>query len=222
MAVKKRNLVVKVDVDAALKRLYTEALKRLEVATAEGAQSWDRRYEAIADILEHNPPMYLAGGYSTEAAFLTKQIGENRQAVYRNIRVAKYANADDIEKYTPSRLDLAITFVETKNHGPLKGRTPIDFAKLHFPFKQGDTLVSKTLAEITVAELHDAIAHLKGREASSHKASPVAKALDASIKKAGVKGVKVSLTKQSVTLRLPVEAIAKVAKALVGFKPPAT
>lgn len=41
---------------------------------------------------------------------------KKRKSVYRNMRVAKYPNPDDIEKYTTSRLDLAITFVEAKAH----------------------------------------------------------------------------------------------------------
>lgn len=68
--------------------------------------------------------------------------------------------------------------------------------------------------------MHAAIAHLKGHEATSHKASPVAKAIDSTIKKAGVNHVKVSLNKQSLTLRLPVDSLAAVATALPGFKGP--
>lgn len=214
----KKPVVVKVD--ATLKKLYAETLHRLNEATNEGAKSWDHRYEAIAEILEHEPPLYLAGGFATDADFLAKQVKENRQAVYRNIRVAKYANPEDIERFTAARLDLAISFVETKNGGPLKGRTPIDFERLHFPFKQDGKRISKNLADITVVELRAAIALLKGHQTNSKNASPIARALGAAIKKTGVKGVTASVSKKLVTLHIPLADLNKVAAALSKFKPP--
>ena len=70
------------------------------------------------------------------------------------------------QAFGSSRLDAAITFVETKNGGPLKGRTPIDFATLRFPVKGG----RKKLADATVEELSAAIATLKGVTHTSTKA----------------------------------------------------
>ena len=217
---KKRDVVVKVD--AGLKRLYAEALGQFERATAEGAKSWDHRYEAVADIVEHVPPLFLAGGFSTETDFFASVLQENRQSVYRNMRVAKYASADDIERFTSSRLDAAITYVETKNGGPLRGRTPIDFAKLRFPFKREGKTVSKTMVDITMAELRDAIALLKGRETASKKASPLGRALSEVLKRSKVKGASVSVSASQVVLRVPVSGIDAVAAALAKFKSPKT
>ena len=109
----------------------------------------------------------------TEKAFFEKSIGEDRSTVYRNMRVAKYSTAKEVETYGASRLDAAITFVETKDGGPLKGRTPIDFATLRFPLKEG----TKRLADATVEELRSAIATLKGHHRASTKASPEATAI---------------------------------------------
>lgn len=215
---KKQPVIVKVDV--ALKKLYAEAIRALERATAEGAKSWDVRYEAIGDIVEHEPPLYLAGGYSTETDFFAQVVQENRQSVYRNMRVAKYANPDEIEKYTTSKLDLAITSVETKNGGPLKGRNPIDFAKLRFAFKRDGKTVTKSMNDVVVSELRDSIALLKGKEASSKKASPLAKAIDAVLKKTNVKGASASVTASQVALRVPTADFDTVARAFANFKSP--
>lgn len=153
---KSKPSAVTVTIDASLKKLWHDATARLRKATAHGALSWDERYEAIADIVEHQPPLYLAGGFATEKAFFEESLGEDRSTIYRNMRVAKYATAKEVETYGGSRLDAAITFVETKNGGPLKGRTPIDFTTLRFPIKEG----GKKLADTTVEELREAIATL--------------------------------------------------------------
>lgn len=215
-----RTSDVTVKVDAGLKKLWTTALSRLKDASAQGARAWDVRYEAIADIVEHNPPLYLAGGMSTEAQFFEREVGESRQAAYRNMRVAKYASPADVERYTPTRIDLAITWVEARNHGPLNGHTPIAFDKLRFAFQQDGKTVTKGLADITASELQQAIAQLKGHHVASKKASPVAQEVDALIKKAGVGGTTFSLTSKAIVLHVPLAGLAKVASALSAFAPP--
>jgi|APLak6261675434_1056106.scaffolds.fasta_scaffold01306_2 hypothetical protein len=205
---------VTITIDASLKKLWEEARKRLTQATSQGALAWDERYEAIADITEHQPPLYLAGGFATEGDFFKKAIGEDRSTVYRNMRVAKYATAREVETYGASRLDAAITFVETKNGGALKGRTPIDFASLRFPVKDG----TKKLADATVEELRDAVATLKGRQRAAEKASPEATAISALLKKNKVKGVTFDVRKDLVVLRVPLTTLATTGRALAAFK----
>ena len=214
---KAAGLAVTVTIDPGLKTLWRDAQARYEKATTEGASAWDVRYEAIADIIEHQPPLYLAGGYATERAFFEKVVGENRTVVYRNVRVAKYASAKELERYGASVLDAAITFVEAKNGGPLKGRTPIDFATLRIPVKSG----SKRLADSTVKELRAAIALLRGHARASTKSSPEASAVDGLFKRAGVKGVTFDVRQHTLVLRVPLESIAVVGKALSAYAPPA-
>ena len=82
-------IVVKVDPN--LKRLYQAALQMLAAATAAGAVAWHRRYEAVSAIIEHDPPLYMAGGFATDAAFFSTILQESRGAVTRNPKVAKLA-----------------------------------------------------------------------------------------------------------------------------------
>lgn len=77
------------------------------------------------------------------------------------MRVARYANPEEIEQYTPSRLELAISLVEAKNGGPLQGRTPIAFEKLRFAFKRDGKVVTRAFADMSVQELRAAVAHAK-------------------------------------------------------------
>src|SRR5690349_25073245 len=55
--------------DKALKARWEEALRRYVRARTEETEGWDARYEALGDILDSDPPLYLAGGYTSAAAF---------------------------------------------------------------------------------------------------------------------------------------------------------
>ena len=65
-AAKAKSLPANPMEDKALKQRYLEALDRLRNASASEAKGWDERYEALGDILESEPPYYLAGGYKTQ------------------------------------------------------------------------------------------------------------------------------------------------------------
>ena len=209
-----KSSAVTITIDTSLKKLWAEASRRLARASLQGALSWDERYEAIVDIVEHQPALYLAGGFASERAFFEEAVGEDRATVYRNMRVAKYATAKEIETYGASRLDAAITFLETKNNGPLKGRTPIDFAAFRFPVRGG----TMKLAEATVEDLRDAIATLKGHKRASTKASPEATAISGLLAKSKVKGVTFDVRREVVVLRVPLASLSLVGRALAGFK----
>ena len=84
----KKTAKVVVKIDAGLKRLYAQAMKRYQDATRKGRMAWRERYEALAALVEHDPPMFIAGGYSTEEEFFKTEVEEARQTVYRNMRVA--------------------------------------------------------------------------------------------------------------------------------------
>jgi hypothetical protein len=211
---KKKQAAVVVKLDANLRTLWADASSRLTRATEAGAAAWDERYEAIADIIEHRPPLYLAGGYATDKAFFEKAVGEDSGTVYRNIRVAKYASAKELELYGASRLDAAITWVETRNGGALKGRTPIDFAALRFATPSG----RKSLLDATVEDLRAAIARLKGHKATSEKASPEASAIKKLLAAGKVKGVHFDVRKDLVVLRVPLTALASAGKALARYQ----
>jgi hypothetical protein len=211
-----KSTPVTVTIDASLKKLWADASARLHAATAQGAVAWDERYEVIADIVEHHPPLYLAGGFATQKAFFAKAVGEDLGTIYRNMRVAKYASSKELELYGASRLDAAITFVETKNGGPLKGRTPIDFTSLRFPVNGA----TKKLADATVEELRAAIGTLKGHAHTSKKASAAATAISGLLSKSKVKGVTFDVRKDVVVLRVPLASISAAGRALAAFKAP--
>ena len=212
---------VVVKVDANLKRLYQAAVHLLASATAAGAIAWHRKYETVADIIEHKPPLYLAGGFSTDAAFCTAILDESQQSVIRSIKVAKLASAGDVAKFSPTKLSYAIAYVEAKNKAPIEGRGAIDFDTLKIQYKHGNKTVTKSLLTITRPELLEAIGQVSGH-AKPVKQSPVAKAAVAVVKEAAVEGVQATVTKTQIVLRVPFEGLAAIGKAFADFKMPSS
>ena len=52
-----RTVAVEVPIDTALRRAWKTALATLEAAHREGASAFDRKYETLGTILDHDPPL---------------------------------------------------------------------------------------------------------------------------------------------------------------------
>lgn len=211
---------VKVKVDAVLKRRYAERMADLHEANAKGASAWQKRYESVAAIVEHDPPMYLAGGYATDQAFFEAELKETRQSVNRNIRIAKLATVEEIDTFGVGCLYLAIAYVEGKSGKPIEGAGSVDFAKLRISFEADGETVTKTLLACSRPELLEAVAQLPVNVAKPKKASPTAKAVGEAVKRSGVKGAKATVTKSLLVLRVPIDGIAAIGRELAAFKVP--
>lgn len=210
-----QNVVVKID--AALKRLYTQAINQLNEAKREGAEAWHKRYLTLANVVEHKPPLYLAGGYATDKEFFDAEAQETQQSVSRHTRVAKLATPAEVAKYSPTRLYWGIAYIEAKQKGPLTNRGSIDFDKLRIQFKRDGKAMSKGLLQLALSELRAAVRLATGHEAKKPKETPAAKAIDAAMKKAGVKSAKVTVSKTTLVLRVPLTGVAAVARELADF-----
>lgn len=207
-----------VRIDAELKAQYSQVMARLKRAKDRGAAAWHDKYNAVAAIVEHAPPLYLAGGFATDQAFFAAELGESRQIVSRNLRVAKLASREEVATFTASRLDLAIAYVEATTKQPVAGRESIDFAKLNIQFKAKRKLVNKPLLGTSILELRLALSQAKGFR-PAHE-SPAAKAIVAAVKDSGIKGATATVTRTKVTLRAPVQKLPELIKALGQFKLP--
>ncbi len=209
---------VEVKVDRALQRAWKTQLAELEECNRSGTLSWDRKYEAVGAILQHNPPLYLAGGVSTVADFVRKYLpGEDVRSVQRNVRVAQYASPDEEIRHGTSNIDLAIKYLEAKHGAPAKGRIPVDFAKLRVPTDDG----SIAFVDASTEQLRDAarLAERSGHRTRG-KPSPVVAAL---IKRlpAGAKGVTVHYADGHVSLgKIPLALFVKVVRALAAARLP--
>ncbi len=211
---------VVVKIDAALKKLYAQAIGQLDEAKRDGAAAWHRKYETVAAIIEHDPPMYLAGGFATDQAFFTAKLEETQQSALRNIRVAKLATSQEVSTYSVARLSFAIAYVEARDKTPIKDRGAIDFATLKVQFKRDGKTHTKSLGDIAYADLVLAVSQATGHSEKSVKQSPAAKAVNAAVKASGVKEAKATVTKTMVTIRVPLTGLGAVARELADFKVP--
>ncbi len=211
---------VVVKIDAALKRLYAQAISQLHEAKTEGTSAWHKKYTTVTAIVEHVPPLYLAGGFATDVAFYEAELDESRQSVARNVRVAKLSTAGELARYGPTRLFLAIAYVEAKTKQPIVSRGAIDFDKLKVQFKRDGKVFSKPLRGLATVDLQAAVSQASGKEPKPRKETPAAKAILAAVKESGVKGASATVTKTKVILRAPVDGLPALIKALGGFKVP--
>jgi hypothetical protein len=97
-------------------------------------------------------------------------------------------------------------------------QNPAACLKLHFT--RDDKTFTKSLLDIAYADLVLAVSQATGHAAKSVKQSPSAKAVNAALKRSGVKEAKATVTKNFVTLRMPLTGLAAVAKELADFTPP--
>lgn len=157
----------------------------LEIADAsrDEVHGWDRRWEAIATILQKS--YYLFDDETPNApAWLKKHTTESYRTALRNARVAQYASPAEIEKYGATKLDLALSIelaLWQKKHGDAPDEKTeesvlraVKFAKLRYQVKRAAKSKSVTLAELTAEELRGML-----RE-STRQGKPVSVRLSAS------------------------------------------
>ena len=218
-----RPAKVEITVDRALKDRWAALLAKLEDAKREGAGAFDEQWETVGAIVEHEPPLYLAGGFATVRDFLEKHVGENERTARRFIRVAKYASPAEEAKYGVSRLDRAIAYVEAKAGGPAKERLPVAFDKLKVPVEVGGKTTLVPLEKAQVADIEAATRKLLRAEddAAPAKASPLVKAVIAQLKSKPLHGITVRASGGKLFLgAIAPESLADLSAALLRIKLP--
>ena len=221
-----RPVEVEVRIDRSLKRQWDEAVARVAGAKREGAGAFDELWETIGHIIEHEPPLYLAGGFSSAKQFLREHVGENERTAQRLIRVAKYASPAEEAKYGVSKLDAALSYIEANTGGTAKGRVPVDFAKLRIAVARDKTTsripLDIPLEETSVEELRAAARKLHSTKDSPRASvSPEARAITNVLQAAGLEKIKVRIARGTVSLSaIPLATFAQLARALAKVKLP--
>ncbi len=176
---------IEVKIDRALKQAWERSIGRLERGRREGAGAFDEVYESADEIARHVPPLFLAGGISTVNEFVRVYLKEPLRTAMRNMRVARYASPAEETRYTPTKLDAALGYIEAKIGARLEpgGRLPIAFDKLRFDVERSGQKRRVGLDEATVQDINAATRALtKADRKPPAKASPdllaLARALD--------------------------------------------
>jgi hypothetical protein len=210
---------VEVKIDRALKQRWEAAAATLERAKSSGASAFDVLWETVGEVLEHEPPLYLAAGLSTAKDFLAKYTHESERNAKRFVRVARYASPNEEERYGISKLDAVIDYVEAKLGTPAKGRVPVDFATLRIPVKREDETQRLSVEEASVEEIRAATRALA--KTPKAKQSPAVAAVRSALPAALQKELTISIAKERLTIgRIPLARLRETALALAKAKLP--
>lgn len=199
--------------DAVVKKLYLAAILALTATKVAGAKAFHKRYELVAEIIEHRPPLYWAGSYSTEVEFFTAELEESAQSVHRNIRVVKLATPEEIARYTATKLHFAIVYFEAQTKTPVTERGQIDFEALRVPVKRKGKTMKLPIDKASYSEIIAATAELADPAKKTPK-TEVAKHVEAAIKSAGVKDVKAKVTRTRFSFSGPISNLSAVCRAI--------
>ena len=147
---------IDVRVDPKLKALFDQHMKVLHDAQGEGAVAFDRLWESVDAIVNHEPPLYVVGGYASADAFFAGALKETSRTAQRNIRVARFATPEHETKYGIATLDAVLGYLQSKAGAPLSGHHPIDFDRVRIPI--GGHV--RSLDKLTVRDIQAATAKL--------------------------------------------------------------
>lgn len=213
---------VALTVDRALKQQWEKALATLKASKQEGASAFDELWETVGDVLQHDPPLYLAGGFATARAFLTTHLGETERTAYRNVRVAKYASPAEEARYGVAKLDLVLAYVEAKLGAPTKGRLPVDFARVKIPVTRGGQTRNVGIEEATAQEIAAATRNLaRSAKKAPAKVSPVVSAVTKAFSKGPLRAISVRFSNGKLSLGgIDPAALPALVSALSGLKLP--
>ncbi len=224
MATKKpKPVVVSTLVDPAIKKRWDALSKIITRASKEEALDFDEKWEAVADIVFSDPPLYLAGGFSTDSDFFQKYLHVDRFTGLRKARVARFANAKQIEQLGDTKIEAVLDYLEAKTGGPITSRLPVALDDVKVPVEREGKTANLPLAEVSREQLRAATRALKAKSAKTTASSPRGASVQAAIAKAGLK-VQVSVRRDSLDLRaIAFDDLPKLGALLSKLKlPPAT
>ena len=129
---KPANVAVIVPVNRALKLAWEKQKKIIVDASREDMSAWDRKYEAVAEVVSHDPPLYLAGGFADFTAFASEFLHEDVRLVRDWVAVALRASPAEELLYTPTRLSLLLSLLRAQSKEGSLPKT-VAWAKLRVP-----------------------------------------------------------------------------------------
>ncbi|MDP3274511.1 MAG: hypothetical protein Q8Q09_04900 [Deltaproteobacteria bacterium] len=192
------------------------AHSKLRALVKSGAKTFDQRYELAAEMMDHEPPLYLAAGITSFAAFCAQVLEEDERVARRNVRVARHATEADVQRLGVHKIDAALSYLDAKGTKSVtKGLRRTDFDALRIALEMDGKKRLLPLAEVSIKQITDA-ANLKNRGATRRLASdPLLVQLDKAISKRPLVGVRVRKSQGKISfVGLTRESLAEFAKAI--------
>jgi hypothetical protein len=158
-------------IDQTLKRAWDKAMKQFTEASTHEAERWDAKWEAVDQILHHDPPLYLAASIRSEAAFVAKYLpGVSRPTARSNARVARYFDATAERIHGTSKLSLLLDYLEAGDRAlPPIGIDPV---RTKVRLRRKGTMESIAFPQLTFDELRAAVRLARGQSARSKTTDP--------------------------------------------------
>ncbi len=216
----KAGEIASATVDKKLKARWEQEFARFTQAKGAEAEGWDELYEALDAILNHNPPLYLAGGYKSARAFLKDQMkGQDIRTVQANIRVARHFDPNDERAHGTAKLALLLDYLEAST-GSSELPAKLDPSRVRVEVKDGKSTRKARFTELSYDELRAAVRAAKGRQGQPVKTDPpVVRAIRKTLRDGGwgAVGVRGRGTKVDLT-GIEVAELPAIAKALARLK----
>ncbi|MDP3277614.1 MAG: hypothetical protein Q8Q09_20700 [Deltaproteobacteria bacterium] len=207
--------------DKALAAEWRRSLATLTRETREESVSLDARYEKIAAICDHEPPLYVFGGCKTFTQFCREFVHEPPRTVQRRMRLARVASPEIIAKHGTTLLDAALDYIELKQQKPLAIDARPDLDRFRLTLQREDRTRRVPLDELTVADLRKASRALRREsEGSLAKRPAVVHAVVRALRKTPAKSLSVSYNDGALRFGpVPLFALHAFAHALLEVEP---
>lgn len=206
-------------VDAKLVAQWRSTEKKLRALVEQDATKFDARYELVADVIDAEPPKYLAGGYKNFSDFCQRFLKETPRTVRRNVLVARCADAEEIKRFGPTLLEMVIQLlVAQKKITVDKGRTPVVFAKVKVPVVRDGEAKLVLLPDASWDEVTEALALAQSSKGSGEAdaIAPVVRELSSALEGTPLESVDVRVKKEALSFgNVPIAWLSKFAE-LVG------
>jgi len=206
---------------AALERALAAKLRALRALRKEETSSWDRGWEIVAEILEHEPPLWR-GAYASESAFIRAELpGETMRSVRRNALVARTFRPADIEARGPHVLEEIALYLQERG-GAARPARAVDLSRVVVMVPEGAGLRRVAAAAVEIEQVRAARRKLRHGSAGGRKVGPVERAIRAELeKKAALRGITVRTEGEHASLgNVPVTALGELAAALAKVRLP--
>ncbi len=170
------NVSVLVPVNKALKSAWEKQKQIILEASRSNMREWDRKYEAVAEVAEHNPPLYLAGGYADLQTFAAEFLHEDVRMLRDWMNVAKLASPDEEALYTPTRLALLLSLMRAQSKDGTLPKS-VDWKKVRVPVVAAGAAkgAAKSALDATLDEIRAArrVAMHAGDKPANHESKEV-------------------------------------------------
>ena len=205
-------------IDKKLKARWQSAIARYQRAKSGEAEGWDDRFEALGEIIDSDPPLYLAGGYKNKRAFLRDNEPDlNERTLERSIRVARHFDPADEVAHGVARLDALLDYLEAVAGGKLEAPVKVSLDRQKVRVPEGTATRSLLFTKASAEQVRAATRFARsGKTAVAKGEAPLVTTVRALLAKVpGCKAVSVRLRAEKIDLGgIPVEGLSAVGRAL--------